>query len=203
MARMRLSPAAAIVLFWSVAAFADDLDRARLHDQAARSYYAAGDFRAALREFETAYRYAERPSLLYNIAQCWDRLGDVAKTIEHLERYLTTVPDAPDRSAVESWLANLRTRAGVAGEAPPPPPPPEDRSRVSTWIAAGTAAAAGIGGGVAGIVAKSDYDQLYETCRPCPEDRISEAQTPMIAANVLFGVAGAAALTALVLWFVE
>jgi hypothetical protein len=79
-----------------------------------------------------------------------------------------------------------------------------------TWVAAGGAVVAGGVGATVGILAKRRFDDLKGSCgsgsptRPgCDENDISNLRTRMTTANVLFGVAGAAAATAAVLFFVE
>ena len=204
----------------------DDTARARLHFEAGSSYYRDGDYRSALREYETAYRFAPRPALLYNIAQCWDRLGDKEKTVAYLRRYLEAEPGAEDRPAVERWIANLEQALKPQPAAPPPAPvsppsatqagpstPPSaptqkpPRGRFYTWIAAGTGLVLGAGGLTFGLLARSRYDDLKDGCGDtevgCDSSDIDGVRHRALAANVLFGVSAAALATAGVLWFVD
>lgn len=74
----------------------------------------AGDCGAAIAEFEVAYGLVPRPSMLYNIAQCQERLFRYDLAIRYYERYLAEAPpDAQDRAAVEAALRTLRNLLGV------------------------------------------------------------------------------------------
>lgn len=79
-----------------------------------------------------------------------------------------------------------------------------------TWVAAGGAVVAGGVGATIGYLAQKRFDDLKNSCgsgsstRPgCDEGDISSLKTRMTTANVLFGVAGAAAVTAGILFYVE
>lgn len=107
--------------------------------------------------------------------------------------------------------------------APPPPvavadvqarePKPVDATsggRRWTWVAAGAAVVFAGGAATLGLLNQSKYDDLNKTCgsasetRPgCEEGDIDGLRARQLTASVLWGVAGAAALTSVVLFFVE
>jgi hypothetical protein len=89
-------------------------EQARLHFRLAESHYAERSYETALREFGEAYALSPRPRLLYNISLCHERLGHFDAAAEHLERYLASGEDIPDRTLLERRLANLRERARPA-----------------------------------------------------------------------------------------
>ncbi len=70
--------------------------------------YQEGRFRAALDYFQQAYDLSQRPQLLFNIGQAADRLRDDRRALEAFERYLTEVPESPDREAIEARVLILR-----------------------------------------------------------------------------------------------
>lgn len=79
-----------------------------------------------------------------------------------------------------------------------------------TWVAGGLAVASAAGAITFGVLMQAKYDQLDKSCgsasatRPgCSPSDIHTLDLRKDTANVLWGVAGAAALTAGVLWFVE
>ncbi len=79
-----------------------------------------------------------------------------------------------------------------------------------TWVAAGGAALVGAGAITAGLTMQSKFDSLDKSCgsatvnRPgCSESDIAAVRSREITANILWGVAGAAAVTAGVLFYVE
>lgn len=87
-----------------------DQDRARLHFQAGASYYEAGDYEDALREFQRSYELSQKPELFYNLSLCYQQLGDLEQAASFLERYLAEVADIPNRPNLERRLENFRER---------------------------------------------------------------------------------------------
>jgi len=83
----------------------------------------------------------------------------------------------------------------------------EKPERFYTWIAAGSAAALALSGLVVGLNAQSKYDELMDRCAGvgpgCTDSEVDSIETRAMVADVLFGVAGAAAITAGVLYFLE
>lgn len=82
--------------------------------------------------------------------------------------------------------------------------PAEPGRRVWTWVAAGAAvAAASVGIGL-GISANSDYDEYQKTPDPEQGARLKDdIESKDLGANAMFGVAGALAITSVVLFFLE
>jgi tetratricopeptide (TPR) repeat protein len=113
--------------------------------------------------------------------------------------------DAGDHPTV---TVRLRTRQAVAPRAAlvPPPPAREPRRRVWSWVLTGAAAAA-LGVAVTfSVLAKNAYDD-YLTAPDLSRDeyysRRSSIEHKELAANISYGVAGALAVGAVVLFFVE
>lgn len=83
----------------------------------------------------------------------------------------------------------------------------QKKGRFWTWVALGAAGALTISALVVGLSAQSKYDELHEGCGAtaggCEESEIDSVKTRAIAADVLWGTAAAAAITAGVLFFVE
>jgi len=106
---------------------------------------------------------------------------------------------------------------------PSPPPPLVAESATSspqrsgwwlgrtwTWVAAGTTVALGAAAAIVGASMQSRYDSLNQSCGSasqsypgCSEGDISDVENRRTAANVLWGLTGAAAATTAVLFFVE
>ena len=84
--------------------------------------------------------------------------------------------------------------------------PRRPRRRLWTWIAAGSAVAAAAAGIGLGASAMSDHEE-YETLTAADGQRLDELEASMddkiLTANIMFGVAGALAVTSVVLFFVE
>ena len=95
-------------------------------------------------------------------------------------------------------------------------PKPADASgwwmgRTWTWVAAGSAALFTVGAGAAGLAMQSKYDSLNNSCgsgnpnrtTACTDSDINAVTTRQNAANVMWALAGASAVTAGILFFVE
>lgn len=80
--------------------------------------------------------------------------------------------------------------------------------RVWTWVALGVGAAAGIAGGSIGGAAMAKKSSMEDDCEGnhCPPSSKGEAdtiKTMNLTADILYGVAGAAIVTGVILFFVE
>jgi tetratricopeptide (TPR) repeat protein len=80
---------------------AEELVHASMRD------YDLGHFDAALKEAEQAYRLYPLAQILYNIGQCHRALKHWEQAGFFYERYLTKLPDAPNRHAVEELLEEV------------------------------------------------------------------------------------------------
>lgn len=98
-------------------------DQARAHLKAGIAYYDEGRYEDAAREMKVAYELRPLADLQYNLAQCYERLGQLDEAASAYETYLKGNPAVPDRKQVEQRVANLRERAKAQrdGSAPPPP----------------------------------------------------------------------------------
>ena len=81
-------------------------DRARLHFLAGASYYEAGDYQDALREFERSHALSQRSELFYNFSLCYQQLGDLESASTYLRRYLDEVETMDNRDQLEHRHAN-------------------------------------------------------------------------------------------------
>jgi tetratricopeptide (TPR) repeat protein len=193
----------------------DAIARARPHFEAAQQYYEDGEFALALREFRRAHELTSEPELLYNIAVCYERLGDFEEAVASLERYLANEREVAERAAAEDRLRRLRAsiaqRAELDGAAaspdpvvpepigaPPPAAAPIPIAPIVVFAIAGATLIAGVALGSAAVVR---HDELLAQCGDlgCSEDRIAELNALTISADVMFGVSLAAATVGLVL----
>ena len=79
-----------------------------------------GEFGAAQRAFEDAYRAVPNPVVLLSVAECQVRIEDYAGALASLKQYLGERANAPDRAQVEAQIANLEAKPGyVAVESVP------------------------------------------------------------------------------------
>lgn len=188
--------------------------RAAAHFQKAEQSFEKGYYRDAIREFEAAYRLAPHPDLLFDLGQCHERLGDVVEAIERYRAYLKAVPEAKDADLVSVAIAELEGRLPAQGPrlaAPSDAPlavavtvsaPPR---RVWTWVLAGFAGA-GLATGVGlGVSAQASRDEMVREQHGTLEvQRLHDAALGQATgANISYGVAGVAAVTAIILFILE
>jgi hypothetical protein len=88
-------------------AWADARGDARTHYIAGQKAYAASDYKAAIKEFSAAQELAPADLNNYNLALCYDKLGDGENAITYYKQYLDKVPDAPKRAEIEASMARL------------------------------------------------------------------------------------------------
>jgi len=93
----------------------DAVEAAKAHFAAGSAYYEQGNWGDAAKEFKEAYRLSRQVDLLYNIALCEEKLGNVDAAITTLRTYLAAAPT--DRRAIESRIATLEQKRR---ESPPP-----------------------------------------------------------------------------------
>lgn len=100
---------------------------ARKHAAKANQLAAKNRCRAALPEFNRAYRTLNDPTLLFNRAECYRKIGKNAEALRDYEHFLSELPNTPNRSSVEARIASLRgaTTEGKS-EAPPPAAPAKE-----------------------------------------------------------------------------
>lgn len=107
------------------------VQRARIHLQAGILHFQAGEIAAAEAEMRAAFRLRPTPEMQYNLGQCYESMGELAKAVDAYRGYLIGRPQAPDRADVDRRIAELTARAEEqqkkkrsVDQAPEPPPPP-------------------------------------------------------------------------------
>src|SRR5689334_834111 len=74
-------------------AFADARGDARTHYQAGQKAYAAGDYRGAIKEFSAAQQAMPADLNNYNLALCYDKLGEAEPAIQYYREFLNKQPN--------------------------------------------------------------------------------------------------------------
>ena len=135
----------------------------------------------------------------------------VIKPPDWAESAAVKPPAKPEPAAVKP-LAKPEPETPATEPAAVPPPSesqpstaePPRRGRIFTWIALGTAGALAVSGLVVHMHASAKYSELEDQCAPnCSDTEVDSLRTEATVSSVLFGLAGAAAVTSLVLLFVE
>jgi outer membrane receptor for ferrienterochelin and colicins len=108
------------LLAWTITVFlagppalADDAAQARFHDQRARSLYQEARFEAALREFFIVRRLAPQAQTLFNIALCFDQLGQADQAFYYFGQFLENANEDEERRNFANAALD-RLRPGIA-----------------------------------------------------------------------------------------
>ncbi len=113
-------------------ALADSEEVARKHAAKANQLAAKNKCRGAIFEFTRARQTLKDPTLLFNRAECFRKVGRDDEAMTDYEEFLAQLPQAPNRPAVEARIAALRAAKAGAAAAPkdrapsvrvPAPPP--------------------------------------------------------------------------------
>jgi tetratricopeptide (TPR) repeat protein len=130
----------------SSTAYAADVDKsaAKAHYEAATRLYDVHEYEAALKEYKEGYLAKPDPAFLFNIGQCYRRLGKTEQALEFFREYLRkAAPDDPNRAQVEARIREAPQRDDAKAQAPLAPsasnlqPPPA--SETTTVDVAGAA----------------------------------------------------------------
>jgi tetratricopeptide (TPR) repeat protein len=107
---------------------------AKIHFDKGQREYDLGNFDAAVKEFEEAYRLFPSPALLFNLGQAHRKLGSNERALFFYRGYLRNMPSAPNRAEVEQWIAEMERPQPAPAPAPVPAttPPPADEPVVTT-----------------------------------------------------------------------
>jgi hypothetical protein len=112
----------ALLLLLSSAAGAGEspAEEARAAYELGMKHYNLGAFADALAAFKQGYLAKADPTFLFNIGQCQRMLGNAKDEIYAYRRYLSEVPDAPNRVEVEKFIADAEEELHRRAAAEPP-----------------------------------------------------------------------------------
>ena len=101
-----------------------DVAQARAHFERGRTFFEVDEYRQAIAEFKAAHIEKPDPAFLYNIAECYRRLGELSEALQFYRRFLATAPAGDKtRPIVEQRVADLKTVAeetkAAAGDTSP------------------------------------------------------------------------------------
>jgi tetratricopeptide (TPR) repeat protein len=187
----------------------------------ANAAYDAGDFGRAVSLYLEAYKLEPAAAVLYNVAIIYDKkLGEPDLASTFYRRYIGA-PDADPKvvKRATARLAELKAakakREALAFTLPTPDeaspgvgarvePPAEPRGMhpraVLGWSLAGVGAAALIGGGAMGLVARGTHDD-YESATTVADKMAlrADGENQALGADILFAAGGVLAISGVVL----
>jgi len=101
-------------LCFAARAHADDRGDARAHYQAGVKFYSGGDYRGAIREFSAAQQLVPADLNNYNLALCYDKLGDAEPAIQYYRAFLDKQPNTDKRAEIEASVNRLEAASRSA-----------------------------------------------------------------------------------------
>ncbi|MDP1822601.1 MAG: hypothetical protein Q8L48_05145 [Archangium sp.] len=183
--------------------------QAAAHFERAERFFEEGRYPESIREFEAAYALAPHPALLFNLGKCHERMGDLAGALGRYRAYVKALPEADDVELVRSAIAELerlqRERGPAVSDMPRTLTLTGPKGRLWTWVLAGAAGAGLLTGAGLGFGAVSAREEMLRVRHGALEvQQLHDAAAGRAAgANIAYGLAGAAAVTALILFFFE
>jgi hypothetical protein len=103
-----------LTLSFAARGYADDRTEARSHFQAGVKYYSSGDYRGAIREFSAAQQLAPADLNNYNLALCYDKLGDAEPAIQYYRAFLDKQPNSDKRAEIQASINRLESASRSA-----------------------------------------------------------------------------------------
>lgn len=155
--------------------------RAMALNEEGAALYAARDYRRAVEKFIQAHAVDEDPNLLFNIASCYEKLGDADAAIEKYRDFLAAPAADPEgRQRAEKAIEALSHGPAEAGPArskpadaavkaprePQAPPTPvvlqvrPDGPRLLPWLAFGGGAVLGVAGATFYLLGANDHAEV-------------------------------------------
>jgi len=92
--------------------------QARILFDNGHALYEEGQYADAIAAWERAYTLSPRPLILFNIANAYERNGQIRKAVETLNRYRAFAPPA-EREVLQRRILNLESRVGKDWQPPP------------------------------------------------------------------------------------
>src|SRR5690242_3050488 len=73
---------------------------AKVHFAKGTKFYKQARYKDAISEFEAAYKARPHGVLFFNIAQSYEKLGDIPSALRNYHEYLRAIPNADDKGNV-------------------------------------------------------------------------------------------------------
>jgi tetratricopeptide (TPR) repeat protein len=97
----------------------DDKATAKAHYEAATRLYDVHEYGDALKEYKAGYLTKPDPSFLFNIGQCYKKLGMSEQARQFFREYLKkAAPDDPNRAQAEARIRELDAREAASPAMP-------------------------------------------------------------------------------------
>ncbi len=95
---------------------------AKRHFEEGSKAFALGEFPRAIQEYRAAFNAKPDPVFLYNIAQAYRLSNDLRQALFFYKSFLSNMPDAPNRRAVEQRIRDTEAQLAKQREITEAPP---------------------------------------------------------------------------------
>jgi tetratricopeptide (TPR) repeat protein len=152
------------------------------------AHYAAGRYELAAERYLEAYQLSQRPELLFNLGNAYERMGEYEKAADYLRRYadsprardvvsvrervrrLEAAAAAEKRRAEQEQQQTNQTEPPVTQQPVAPPPRAEEGGNPALWWLVGSGAAA-VSTVVFGLLATNAGNNAAEDCTETSDGR--------------------------------
>jgi len=113
--RLSVATLAPTLVLWPLPAVATDArEEAKALSKRAGTAFKLAQFQEALSLYSQAYERFPAPEFLFNLGQCHKNLGHHERALFFFQGYLRDKPDAPNRAAVETLMAESTRELAAA-----------------------------------------------------------------------------------------
>ncbi len=102
------------LVFSTATVAADSRSEAKARYQAGVKLYSGGDYKGAIKEFSAAQELAPADLNNYNLALCYDKLGDPEPAIQYYRAFLDKQPGSDKKGEIEASISRLENAAKSA-----------------------------------------------------------------------------------------
>lgn len=171
----------------------------------AESLYAEGELEEAARLLLEARELQDNPTLLYNLARCYEGLGRLEEAATAYRQYLEEAEDPPARGAIEQRIATIdgqlqdqaraeQERASEQARAEAAERRAEERAPNLgpwPWIVTGIGLSGLLGGAITGVLALNSRDEaLGASDQQSAAEMFARAERLAVATTSLLAVGG-------------
>ncbi len=90
-------------------------EEAKKHFEFGKAYYKQSEYNKAIEEFQKAYSLYPHSVILYNIAQAYEKEGNIPMALRFFREYLRASPNAEDKSTILISIQNLEKKLQEKG----------------------------------------------------------------------------------------
>jgi len=90
-------------------------EEAKKHFELGKAYYKQSEYNKAIEEFQKAYSLYAHSVILYNIAQAYEKEGNIPMALRFFREYLRASPNADDKNIILISIQNLEKKLQEKG----------------------------------------------------------------------------------------